>query len=199
MPSGRETRPRVSDRVTVAVIARVRSRDRHVGWHGGVPPQEVLHRLFVGRERDLAALISAYEDTTTGVVFVSGEFGMGKSALLKRFAGLLSERDAPSVWIDARSAGSEHAFADAAERLRDLASTASRSVLFVDHFHALADDKQWFFDVYLPSLPERTLVVVANRRDLTRMRRTSGLVVPFCQRVRLRAERRRGPRVPEPA
>lgn len=146
--------------------------------------QSMIHRLFVGRAHELATLASAHEDDATGVVFVSGEFGMGKSALLKRFAAVLAERGAPNVWLDAQSVDFTQAFADAAERLRELRAASPRPVLFVDHFHALAEDKQWFFDAYLPSLPDRTLVVVANRHDLTRMCvGTSGLVVPFCRRV----------------
>ena len=59
------------------------------------------HTLFVGREAELAQLDQAYDRCRAGetvAVFVHGESGIGKSALVKTFLGRLGER-APDVLV----------------------------------------------------------------------------------------------------
>lgn len=56
----------------------------------GAPPSSSLHHRapFIGRQRELDALARAFEDTREGTpvtVVVSGESGVGKSALVRRF------------------------------------------------------------------------------------------------------------------
>ncbi|AKU93502.1 ATPase related to the helicase subunit of the Holliday junction resolvase [Labilithrix luteola] len=148
--------------------------------------QDVLRHLFVGRDRDLATFLSAYQQESTGVVLVSGELGIGKSALLERFSELARRVGAYCARVDWRTSNPRVALAKAVAKLRAHARDAQRPVLVIDHFHRLARDKAWFFETCLPSLPKRALAVIASRRELTKLRMGAlGLVAPFCKRIEL--------------
>lgn len=149
----------------------------------------LLRRLYVGREGELEAFERALEDTNgPSVIVVTGELGVGKSALLGRFAAATKERGRRYLPVDARSPSVRSVLDAAATLLRSL-PVGSRAVLAVDHFHALhaLDDERWFLQTFLPSLPTDTLVVLADRRDAARLSlEPNGLVPPFCRTIPLR-------------
>lgn len=148
--------------------------------------QDVLRHLFVGRDRDLSTFLSAYQQEATGVVLLSGELGIGKSALLERFSELAGRVGAYCARVDWRTSNPRAALAKAVAKLRAHARDAQRPILVIDHFHRLARDKAWFFETCLPSLPKRALAVIASRRELTKLRMGAlGLVAPFCKRIEL--------------
>ena len=90
------------------------------GTGGGPAP-------FVGRVRELARLGEAAEEAAAGrggVVLLSGDAGMGKTALAERFARDLGGRGWRCAWGRAPETGGAPAAWPWAELLRDLAETS---------------------------------------------------------------------------
>lgn len=102
-------------------------------------------RAFVGRKAELAVFDDALCDG--GVVFVHGQGGIGKSALLRCFAQRAAEADRPVTMPDGRT-GFPTAPAD------------ERTVLLIDDASGL---ERWLRERFLPTLPAGALVVVAGR------------------------------------
>jgi DNA-binding CsgD family transcriptional regulator len=149
----------------------------------------LLRRLFVGRERELQTFIDAWGGADeTGILLVTGELGIGKTALLNQFARLAAERGASCLRVDCRGGAVRDALEYARATLAELASGLTRPVLFVDDFHRLSEaEERWFIETYLPTLPTPTMVVIADRRDISRVRaELASLVSPFCRRINLR-------------
>ncbi|RMH43950.1 MAG: serine/threonine-protein kinase PknK [Deltaproteobacteria bacterium] len=68
-------------------------------------PSVTRSAVFVGRARELDALQAAYEASRAGapvVALVCGESGIGKSALVQQFIGMLTARDARVVALAGR-------------------------------------------------------------------------------------------------
>jgi serine/threonine protein kinase len=83
------------------VLERLGVRDLGAVAGGAAPSLSSLSPIFVGRRRELQLLREAYEDTRKGApvtVFLHGESGLGKSALVRRFLDELdAERALPVV------------------------------------------------------------------------------------------------------
>jgi len=138
--------------------------------------KEARQRYFVGRATELALFKSALDEDQLPyyVLYVFGPGGVGKTTLLKEFAELCSLAGIPAFSIDARTIDpSPASFLEALQRalslvpavtaLEFLTSQASRQVLLLDTYEALAPLDEWIRRDFLPKLPENTLVMLASR------------------------------------
>jgi AAA ATPase domain len=121
------------------------------------------HKTFVGRSAELELFRTALGDAAESfaVQFLTGPGGIGKSALLRRFAEEAGAAGRTVVEIDGhRGRHTPEAFeADAAPMF-----TRERAVLLVDDFEAYQPIEGWLRDRFLPRLPAGSLVVIAGRR-----------------------------------
>ncbi|MFE0148970.1 AAA family ATPase [Nonomuraea sp. NPDC059007] len=102
---------------------------------------------FVGREEELAVFTTALYGGGTSVLYVHGPGGIGKTALLRRFAREAAAAGRPVSMVDGR--------------VPDLRETDA--VLLVDDFERLQGLEEWLRERYLPRLPVGALVVIAGR------------------------------------
>ncbi|GAA2413158.1 ATP-binding protein [Nonomuraea africana] len=122
--------------------------------------QSAREAAFVGREEELAVFGSALFGGDCSVMFVHGPGGIGKSALLRRFAQEAATVGRSVATIDGRTitASPEVFEAEAAPMLRD-----ERTVLLIDAFEQIQGLEGWLHERFLPRMPEEALVVVAGR------------------------------------
>ncbi len=132
-------------------------------------------RRFVGRsaERDIFLSLIESPEPAFQVLFIHGPGGIGKSTLLREFERLCHERDMRSVLVDGRNVEPAPDAILAATRLWDSRPRLSGQagapalhaprVLLIDTYEQLADIDAWFREVFLPGLPEGTVVVLAGR------------------------------------
>ncbi|MFJ9038830.1 ATP-binding protein [Streptomyces sp. NPDC102406] len=117
---------------------------------------------FVGREEEIGLFRGALrgEPSAPMVIALHGPGGIGKSALLQRYAAEARAVDRPVVSVDTRTIyPSPTAFEQAAAAV----FARSDSVLLVDGFERCRDMEEWIRDRFLPRLPEGALVVLAGR------------------------------------
>ncbi|MFC5835281.1 AAA family ATPase [Nonomuraea insulae] len=116
-------------------------------------------RAFTGRKEELAAFDSALLSGGQ-VLFVHGPGGVGKSALLRRFAQQAVAAGRPVTALDGRTLDpSPPSFEAVAGR----ALTDERAVLLIDTFEQLHGLEGWLRECLLPRLPAGAVVVVAGR------------------------------------
>ncbi|GIE33957.1 hypothetical protein Ait01nite_070020 [Actinoplanes italicus] len=119
---------------------------------------EKLHRLrqqsFVGREDEVALFRATL--ATSGMLFVHGPGGIGKSTLLDAFAQVAVGMGRTPTRVDARhlSLGPDPLPVPADE---------ARPVLLIDTYERLESIDDWVRERYLPSLPGDSVVVIAGR------------------------------------
>jgi len=115
--------------------------------------RDLRQRSFVGRNREISLFRSVLTDS--GLLFVHGPGGVGKSALLDRFADIAADTGRSPVRVDARNL-----------RLGPhvLPALAQGEVLLIDTYELLEPLDDWVREQYLPSLPGDALVVMAGRR-----------------------------------
>lgn len=119
-------------------------------------------QYFVGRREELALFRRALagEPGAPMVIVLHGPGGMGKSALLQRFAAEARDAGRPVVGVDARTVDfSPAAFEEATAEV----FAQDNAVLLVDDFERYRDMEEWIRDRFLPRLPAGALVVVAGR------------------------------------
>lgn len=133
-------------------------------------------RRFIGRDAEL----KLFEDALTSeeppfyMLFVYGPGGVGKSSLLGQFARLCAEHRVNAYAIDARNIEAlPDAFLAALALAMGLSPGASpveamltgggRHVILIDTYELLAPLDGWLRDVFLPELPDGTLIVTAGR------------------------------------
>jgi hypothetical protein len=138
---------------------------------------EAAGRAFVGREAQLEVLGALIEGSSEAVLaFVHGPGGMGKSCLVQvalSNAGpdvrgvLLDCRDIePTPRGFLRAVGIELGIGGevaAAEVAAALGGDAMRTVLALDTYETFGLVDAWFRQIFLPSLPENVVCVVAGR------------------------------------
>lgn len=115
----------------------------------------------MGREEEQALFRAALNnDRSFAILFVHGPGGIGKSALLRRFAAEAEAAGRPVVTVDCHTVDpSPSAFeAEAAPAL-----TAAGAVLLVDTFERCQGLEGWLRERFLPRVPVGTLVVIAGR------------------------------------
>jgi hypothetical protein len=122
--------------------------------------QAARQRAFVGRKEELAAFDEAL-CSGGRVLFVHGPGGVGKSALLGRFAQRAAEADRNVLMLDGRMLEESPAafVAEAGSMLAD-----ERAVLLIDTFERIHGLESWLRERFLPALPVGALVVVAGRK-----------------------------------
>jgi hypothetical protein len=123
--------------------------------------QRDSHRL-VGRDSQLAAFDEELfvEDPRASVVFLHGPGGIGKSALLREVA----RRGERRGWLATLVEGRELApVPDALEQAVSAARGHERPLLLLDSYERMRAMGGYLRRDLLPSLPERTIVVIASR------------------------------------
>lgn len=134
-------------------------------------------KRFVGREseRDLFRNAIAAAELPFFVLHMYGPGGVGKTTLLKEFAGMCDEERVHCVYMDARNIeASPEAFVGALQMALNIAPPMlpipalegddRRHVILIDTFELLAPLDTWLREIFLPQLPADTLIVVADRR-----------------------------------
>ncbi|MGE0823349.1 MAG: ATP-binding protein [Candidatus Binatia bacterium] len=154
--SPREHKPRIADRLKVARTGR-----------------------FVGRAAELAMFRSALlaAEPSFLVLYLYGPGGVGKTTLLREFAGIATEHTRPIIQIDSRNlelspSGFLAAVRHALELQEDgfaaiAAQWPERAVLLLDTYEILAPLDTWLRETFLPQLPAHSLVVIAGRTPPT--------------------------------
>ncbi|MDA0632868.1 AAA family ATPase [Nonomuraea sp. MCN248] len=118
-------------------------------------------RAFVGREEEQALFRSALgSELSFMVLFVHGSGGIGKSALLRRFAAQAAAAGRPVVTVDGRTVDPSPAGFEAEA---GQVFTAGRAVLLIDTFERCQGLEGWLRERFLPRVPAGALVVVAGR------------------------------------
>ncbi|MDP4503152.1 ATP-binding protein, partial [Nonomuraea turcica] len=114
----------------------------------------------MGREEELAVFDAALYGGGCSVLYVHGPGGIGKSALLRRFAHEAALAGRPVSTVDGRTLEpSPAAFeAEAGLVLRD-----ADAVLVVDGFERIQGLEGWLRERFLPRVPMGALVVIAGR------------------------------------
>ncbi|TDD06289.1 ATP-binding protein [Nonomuraea deserti] len=124
-----------------------------LGWR----LQATRETAFVGREEELAVFTAALYGGGCSVLYVHGPGGVGKSALLRRFAGEAAAAGRPVSMVDGRTLeppGTSEA--DPVPRDAD-------AVLLVDNVDRVHGLEGWLRERFLPRVPMGALVVIAGR------------------------------------
>jgi hypothetical protein len=135
------------------------------------------HRRFVGRTSELELFQSAIAATELPfhVLYIFGPGGIGKTTLLWEFIRLCNATQTPVIYLDARTVeASPESFLNMLRFTMNLATTDSplqvlaaqpdRQVLLIDTYEKLEPLDGWLRDVFLPQLPEHTLIILAGRQ-----------------------------------
>lgn len=136
------------------------------------------HSRFVGRAAEKEIFHSALQaaELPFYVLYVYGPGGIGKTTLLQEYALIARQVGFPAFYLDVRNIDpAPEAFLQAVRRvvvggeqdqLSDVLSSFARSILLIDTYETLAPLDDWLREVFLPTLPENTLVVLAGRYPL---------------------------------
>ncbi|MGH2797679.1 MAG: ATP-binding protein [Thermoleophilaceae bacterium] len=137
--------------------------------------QRARRRCFVGRADELGLFREAVEgaEPPFSVLFVHGPGGVGKTALLERFAEVASGAGMDTVRVDLSGIAPTPAavLAELAAALGlpdgtpplEALSAGPRRVLLLDTYEAAAPTDAWIRERFLPALAAGTLVVIAGR------------------------------------
>ena len=116
---------------------------------------------FVGRERELAFFDSLFvDDPPAQVVHVHGPGGIGKSTLLREVVRRAAQRGWSSRHVEGRDLAPIPGEIESA--LGDLSGERQPLILF-DTYERMAAADGWLRSRLVPSLPARSLVVLAGR------------------------------------
>jgi len=116
---------------------------------------------FVGRERELAFFDSLFvDDPPAQVVLVHGPGGIGKSTLLREVARRGTQRGWTSRLVEGRDLAPVPGEIESA--LGDVSGEARPLILF-DTYERMSAADGWLRGRLLPSLPARSVVVLAGR------------------------------------
>jgi DNA-binding CsgD family transcriptional regulator len=124
-------------------------------------------RAFVGRARELSLFERLLVDSSHNLLFLRGQVGVGKSALLQEFQRIALANNHPTVLVDAQVLGAASTAARALPRQDTLASfrndalLPARSVLLVDGF----EQHEWLLTELVADLPSDVLLVCASRSE----------------------------------
>jgi predicted ATPase len=122
--------------------------------------QRDSHRL-VGRDSQLAALEELFvEDPRASVVFLHGPGGIGKSTLLREVARRGERRGWRATFVEGRELAP---VPDALEQAVRAARGHEQPLLLLDSYERMRAMGGYLRRELLPSLPERTIVVIASR------------------------------------
>ncbi|MDF5755070.1 ATP-binding protein [Spongiactinospora sp. TRM90649] len=113
---------------------------------------------FAGREEELAIFKAALYGGGYSVLYVHGPGGIGKSALLRRFAHEAEVAGRPVSMVDGRVLGPAVSGAEADWVLRD-----RDAVLLIDDLDRVRGLAEWLRERFLPRVQMGALVVIAGR------------------------------------
>ncbi|MGV9380525.1 ATP-binding protein [Nonomuraea sp. NPDC003707] len=122
--------------------------------------QAAREMAFVGREEELAVFDAALYGGGCSVLYVHGPGGIGKSALLRRFAQGAVVAGRPLSVVDGRTVEPSPA---AFEAEAELVLRGADAVLLVDDFERIQGLEGWLRERFLPRVPMGALVVIAGR------------------------------------
>ena len=137
------------------------------------------HSRFVGRaaEKELFETALSASELPFFVLYLYGPGGVGKTTLLQEYALLCEREKIPFLYLDVRNIDpAPGAFLDALyggiglaenETFATHIAHTSRFVILIDTYETLAPLDDWLREMFLPELPENTLVVLAGRYPLS--------------------------------
>lgn len=132
----------------------------------GAEIDDARERHFVGREAELARLDALCRPDGPAVAYLHGPGGVGKSELLQICARRWQRLGAAVARVDAQAiVGNERGFLDAI-RTAEVALGRRADILIVDSVDHVWHLERWLRDVYLPSLPVTTRLVMGGRDPL---------------------------------
>lgn len=146
------------------------------------------HRNFVGREDEIAALLSVLDPEGPRVLHVHGIAGIGKTALLDHFTRAARNRGATVINLDCRNVEPTESgllqalgeaiggvYPDVETLFEHLESTGGTMVLAFDTYEVFRLLDTWLRQVFVPDLPENVRVLFfARQRPLAAWHATPG-------------------------
>ncbi len=116
---------------------------------------------FVGRADELRFLERCLgDDPPASVVFLCGPGGIGKSTLLRELARRAGDRGWDVFGVDGRELAPDP---DALEGMLATVRASTRPLVLIDSFERMTALAGYLRAGLLPSLPDRTLVVISGR------------------------------------
>ncbi|HLH73210.1 MAG TPA: ATP-binding protein [Chloroflexota bacterium] len=139
--------------------------------------EEARRGRFVGRAAEIALFQSALtaRELPFNLLYVFGPGGVGKTTLLDEFVHLGQQVGISRISLDARyvdpspdgflaALGLAMGLSSGQAPLPVLASQSERRLILVDTYELLTPLDNWLREVFLPQLPEQTLIVLAGRQ-----------------------------------
>jgi DNA-binding CsgD family transcriptional regulator len=123
-------------------------------------------RAFVGRASELATFKSLLVDASHSLLFIKGQVGVGKSALLQEYLRVALASGHCAVLLDAQQlSGDANASRAAISSLEGGRGTTAgaRGVLLIDGFDGSRSDHEWVLAELAPALAADVLLVLASR------------------------------------
>lgn len=134
---------------------------------------------FVGRKAEIQLFTRALKAPRLpfNLLHIQGPGGIGKTTLLQAFKAVCQENGLPVLWLDGSQATptADSFLRSMAATLEFVSGDASRArlnqvdgrqVLFIDSYDYLFALDGWLREVFLPQLPDETVVVLASRKPL---------------------------------
>ena len=133
--------------------------------------QQRRHELFVGRTAERARFLEILDSMQARVLFVHGQGGVGKTALLQELLHTCHQRGIAAARIDggqlepspsALLSSLAELTGAPIESAAELGTLGVR-VLMIDTYETLEPLEAWVRETFLPALPAEVLVVLAGR------------------------------------
>ncbi|MEZ4667235.1 MAG: ATP-binding protein [Anaerolineae bacterium] len=133
------------------------------------------HARFVGRTSEKELFYQALEDPQLPfhVLYIFGPGGVGKTTLQQEFSEMCAQLETPCLYLDARhiepvpeafyGAMRHSMHLEANDSVHEVLGVAYRYVIMIDTYETFLPLDDWMREVFLPQIPENTLVVLAGR------------------------------------
>ena len=135
---------------------------------------------FVGRTRECALFQSLLRETQLPwqLLYIFGPGGIGKTTLLQEFAYICEQVKTPVIYIDARNIEpTPDSFLSALQTatgfirqdslIEKIGEHPGHYVILIDTYETMTPIEAWLREVFLPQLPQNSLVVLAGRQPPT--------------------------------